>query len=84
MACLVIAGMMFLKFCILEIIQISRDKFSYFTDFWNMLDLTSLILNATYVYCELNNTISENSINLVGSIAIAIMWVKMFYWMRIF
>ena len=48
------------------------------------MDFSSLILNALYVYSELNNTFSENTINLLGAICIIIMWTKMFYWMRIF
>lgn len=48
------------------------------------MDFSSLILNAVYVYSELNNTFSENTINLLGAICIIIMWTKMFYWMRIF
>lgn len=48
------------------------------------MDLASLALNITYVFCELNNAFSENTINLIGAVAIAIMWLKMFYWMRIF
>lgn len=84
MAVLVIAGKMFLHFCMLEAIQISIDKLSYFTDFWNMLDLASLVLNVTYVYCELTNAFSEHNINVVGSLCVGIMWFKMFYWMRIF
>ena len=84
MACLVIAGKVGMNFLILESIQIARDKFNYFTDFWNLMDLTSLILNITYVFCELNNALSENSINLIGSVAVLLLWIKMFYWMRIF
>ena len=36
-----------------------------------------------YVFAELRNTFSENTINLIGAASIAIMWTKMFYWMRI-
>ena len=84
MFCLVVAGKVGMNFLLLEIIQMSRDKLDYFTDFWNLMDLTSLILNITYVFCELNNALAENSINLIGSVAVLLMWIKMFYWMRIF
>ena len=83
MACLVLAGKLGLRFLLLEAIQISRDRWAYFTDFWNLLDLCSLALNATYVFFELSNRFSENTINLIGAASIAIMWTKMFYWMRI-
>ena len=82
--CLIIAGKMYVTFVMLEAIQICREKLGYFTSFWNILDIISLVLNATYVYCELNNKLNENKINLIGSICVGIMWVKMFYWMRIF
>ena len=84
MACLVIAGKFGLNFLLLELIQIAREKWHYLSDFWNIMDITSLVLNITYVFCELNNALEENSINLIGACAIGIMWVKMFYWMRIF
>ena len=61
----------------------ARDKRSYFTNFWNLLDLTSLCLNILYVFARLRNIFSENTINLIGAASIAIMWTKMFYWMRI-
>ena len=48
------------------------------------MDLASLCLNASYVYLELRNTRSENTVNLIGSVSISIMWLKLFYWMRIF
>ena len=48
------------------------------------MDIASLVLNITYVFCELNNAFEENTINLIGATAVLIMWLKMFYWMRIF
>lgn len=84
MFCLVLCGKVGLNFVMLELIQIARDRLNYFKDFWNLLDLTSLILNITYVFCELNNRLDENKINMIGSIAVGLMWIKMFYWMRIF
>ena len=72
-----------MHFMLLEAIQISKDRLAYFTDFWNLMDFSSLILNALYVFAELRNSFSENTINLIGAICIIIMWTKMFYWMRI-
>jgi len=84
MACLVVTGKLYVHFVLLEVIQGWRDGFSYILDFWNLMDVSSLILNATYIICELNQYLDENTINLIGSIAVGIMWLKMFYWMRIF
>ena len=83
-ACLIIAGKMFITFVLLECIQFYREGYEYLMSFWNILDIASLVMNLTYVICEMNNYLEENQINLIGSICIAIMWVKMFYWMRIF
>ena len=83
-ACIVICGKQWIHFTLLELIQMGRSKCDYFTDFWNLIDLVSLGLNAAYVIMEIQNTHTENQVNMIGSIAIAIMWVKMFYWMRIF
>ena len=82
-ACLIFSAKFFMHFMLLEAIQISKDRLAYFTDFWNLMDFSSLILNALYVFAELRNSFSENTINLIGAICIIIMWTKMFYWMRI-
>ena len=85
MACMVIMGRMFLIFAILEFIQISREGLAYFSDFWNLIDFASFTLNATYVGLDLTRGAeSENVVNLIGSVAISVMWLKAFYWMRIF
>jgi hypothetical protein len=84
MACLVVTGKLYVHFVLLELIQGWRDGISYLFDFWNLMDVASLTLNATYIVCELNQYLDENTINLIGSIAVGIMWLKMFYWMRIF
>lgn len=56
----------------------------YFTDIWNMIDLSSLILNALYLYGEVSNTIAYDNMQIIGAIAIMLMWFKLFYWMRLF
>ena len=37
-----------------------------------------------YIFLEITNNRTENTINVIGSVSVFIMWVKMFYWMRIF
>jgi hypothetical protein len=36
------------------------------------------------MYLRLSGSVTTDRLNVIGSIAIMIMWTKMFYWMRIF
>ena len=83
-ACLVVMGKLYVRFLLMEVIQIFMDGWKYFTDFWNLIDMGSLILNAYYVCFRLKGIHSPDTLNVIGSICICIMWTKMFYWMRIF
>ena len=84
MASLVLMGKYFIRFILLEAIQISIDGWDYFKSFWNFMDVGSLILNASYVSYRYSGGESTDRLNVIGSICIAVMWTKMFYWMRIF
>lgn len=55
----------------------------YFTDFWNILDFSSLVLCASYIGMELTGN-TGNDVNVLGSISCFLLWIKLFYWMRIF
>ena len=55
----------------------------YFFDFWNMLDLTSLGMNIAIVVLDWLDK-SENLINALASVAVLMMWFKLFYFLRIF
>ena len=57
---------------------------SYLTDPWNYLDMSSIILNMTYVFMELFDDEHDKEINVLGSFCIFLMYVKFFYWMRLF
>ena len=82
-ASLVISAKCLIHFIMLESIQFSKERIAYFTDFWNLLDLTSMLINITYTYAEIMHSFEEETINLLGAIGLIIMWTKMFYWMRI-
>ena len=84
MICLVICGKMYMTFMILELIQLKKDGFRYFVSGWNVIDFCSLGLNAFYIYGEVTNEISHYNLQIVGSVAVFIMWIKLFYWMRLF
>lgn len=82
--CIVVFGKTFVTFLILEIIQIKSNGISYFFDVWNMVDIASLTLNATYVYGEVTNGIHPDQLQVIASISLLLMWFKLFYWMRLF
>lgn len=84
MACIVLFGKTFFTFLILEMIQIKKNGFSYFIDIWNVIDISSLIINVVFLYGEVSNNINNDTLQVIGSVAILLMWVKMFYWMRLF
>ena len=48
------------------------------------MDLCSLLLNGSYVYLRLSHKLSYDNLGVLGSGILAILWVKMFYWMRIY
>lgn len=85
-----IAIFFMVSFASLEIEQMVSDGFGYFEDPWNCIDMTSICTNAFYLYCCLHTyVLSEeadnvNTINMYGSFAVFFMWIKVFYWMRLF
>lgn len=57
---------------------------SYLTSLWNLFDLSSIVLNVTYVTLELFDGEHDKIINVLGSFCTFLMYVKFFYWMRLF
>ena len=66
-----------------ETTQLLFHKLEYFKSFWNILDLTSLILNVTNVLLNFANANYE-IINRTCSISVLILYFKLFYFLRIF
>lgn len=62
----------------------------YFSDYWNCIDATSLSINAVYLGMATTCIIFENEyfdvqlIRTFGAFACFFMWIKVFYWMRLF
>ena len=81
-----------MAFAGLEITQLwkSERPQEYFYDFWNCVDMISISLNYMFLMMFLINLIIEEayfSHNLVldiGSWAMFFMWIKVFYWFRLF
>lgn len=59
---LVVFGKTFITFLILEMIQIKNRGLSYFFDVWNLVDIFSLTLNMIYVFGEVMNAISHETL----------------------
>lgn len=61
-----------------------NDPKSYFTNFWNLLDLVSLLMCAAFIFFKFFSGLGTSSLNILGSIAVVLLWIKLFYWLRIF
>ena len=70
-------------FSYLKIRQISLHKLKYFTSFWNIVDLISLTFNLFIFKCDLAR-ISSPQITTFKGIAVWLVWLKFFYFGRIF
>jgi len=80
----VICIMLFiLYFFYYEVRQILFHKLDYFMSFWNMVDLVSLILNSTICIWDVAG-LNEQDLNVLMSWAVLFMWLKVFYFGRIF
>ena len=64
--------------------------FEYFNDYWNCIDFASLLMNTSFLanfsmcMCFQNEFISKYTIRTFGAFSCFFMWIKVFYWMRLF
>jgi hypothetical protein len=74
----------------LEVKQMIADGIDYFSDYWNCIDATSLSINTTFLFMVTVNTVGEweiydvQLVRTFGAFACFFMWIKVFYWMRLF
>ena len=74
----------------LEVQQMFSAGLQYFDDPWNCVDAASLGLNCTFLVLSAVDIVTENElvdvqlITTFGSFACFFMWIKVFYWMRLF
>ena len=74
----------------LEVKQMLVNGLEYFSDYWNCIDATSLSINCVYLLISTICIIFENEffdvqlIRTFGAFACFFMWIKVFYWMRLF
>lgn len=66
-----------------ELTQVMFHRIGYFKSFWNLLDLTSVIMNSAVVIMEFSSASFAN-INRVASVSVLILYFKIFYYLRIF
>ena len=74
----------------LEVKQMLVNGLEYFSDYWNCIDTVSILCNLTLISSYSYTLIMENEqidirlIRTFGAFASFLMWVKIFYWMRLF
>ena len=62
----------------------------YYADFWNYIDSITLILNFIFLVVMTFSQVSETfvtdefAIRRLGAFCCFFMWIKVFYWMRLF
>ena len=85
MAVIIILGVLY--FLLFEIIVMLRNIKDYFLDVFNYVDLSTFALNLVLVYHTFMHEYGQKTseeIRAVASLCTILMWVKVFYWMRLF
>ena len=89
-------GLATLFFCLwvffiqIELNQGMQDIGQYLKDYWNYIDIGSAALNLVFMLflivdtVTVSATISTVTIRTVGALAVFFMWIKLFYWLRLF
>ena len=70
-------------FLYIEVHQVSYHRLQYFTSFWNLLDVCSIVLNVTTVLVDILDG-KEKDANAIASIAVLVLWFRFFYLLRVF
>jgi hypothetical protein len=84
---LIISTFYSLKTLYFEFLQIIDEKWDYFTrvqTIWNIFDIASSILVITFSVGDLFRLDWGDDLVLIGSWAVFILWLKLFYFLRIF
>ena len=80
----------FIEFEVMQFLMNKNDLMGYFFDIWNIVDLSTLGFYLTYMVMLnaciiMDDTIfTIHNVRTVGSITCFLLWIKMFYWMRLF
>lgn len=81
--CIILILLFNAYFAVYEVRQMLYHKIHYFISFWNLVDLGSLLLNTTIVICDMA-ALDEEELNAMMSWAVLLMWLKLFYFGRMF
>jgi len=78
-------------FISLEIKQLIKGNISeYLSDYWNVFDMISIVCNLglimtfTFTLIVQNESVDIRIVRTFGAFASFWMWIKVFYWMRLF
>jgi len=69
---------------------VQKTGLEYFESYWNLIDIGSLIINFFYIGSFAVNFVRAQEffpievIRIFGGFAAFTMWIKIFYWMRLF
>lgn len=70
--------------------QVMNQRLEYFTDYWNCIDIISIYLNVLFLYMSIRNLYENGEIfrmvfiQTTSAFGIFLMWLKVFYWCRLF
>ena len=69
-----------------ELVQVKQNRLTYIFDPFNIIDISSATINTIVVvsYGFSLNIMEEKTARLMAAISCVLMWVKLFYWMRLF
>ena len=70
-------------FIYIEIHQLIFHKLNYFKSFWNMLDISSILLNIAVVVWDFTQC-NVNDIIAIACVAVLVLWFRLFYLLRVF
>ena len=82
-ALLIVSAIFWLFFCYIEVKQVLTHRLNYFGNFWNAVDLLSLLLNLSTFVLDLAEINSQDTA-VVASFAVLLMWIRLFYFLRLF
>ena len=68
-----------------------QDLADYTSDYWNYIDFGAIVFNFIFIIMlnvncllEHNEFFPKNTIRLIAALGGFVLWVKLFYWMRLF
>jgi len=82
--CILVWGKMLSKTLLMNVVQLSQQGLGYFRNMWNWIDLMVMTTSTLFVFGNLTDFISMDAVNVIGSIAVAMFFVKLVFYIRVF